>query len=284
MTPWLLAARPKTLSASVVPVLVGTALAHPLIHWPSFGCALLGAVFIQIGTNLVNDAIDFRRGADTAARVGPLRVTQAGLLTANTVLLGAYICFTLAAICGIPLIVRGGWPIVIVGVTSIAAAYAYTGGPYPLAYHGLGELFVLIFFGFVAVVGSYYVQRLTTERAAWIAGFAVGCLAVALLAVNNLRDVEADRASMKRTLAVRLGERFAFLEIGVCVLAAFASVVAIASSRGAWLLLPLLALPLGVALIMRVRHSRGTDLNRCLALAGALQWAFGILFVVGCLL
>ncbi|HEY8848981.1 MAG TPA: 1,4-dihydroxy-2-naphthoate octaprenyltransferase, partial [Thermoanaerobaculia bacterium] len=185
MNPWLLAARPKTLSASVVPVLVGTALAHPVLHWPSFACALFGAVFIQIGTNLVNDAIDFRRGADTAARLGPLRVTQAGLLTANTVLLGATLSFTLAALCGIPLIVRGGWPIVIVGITSIVAAYAYTGGPYPLAYHGLGELFVIIFFGFVAVVGSYYVQRLTTERSAWIAGLAVGCLAVTLLAVNN---------------------------------------------------------------------------------------------------
>jgi 1,4-dihydroxy-2-naphthoate polyprenyltransferase len=284
MNPWLLAARPKTLSASVVPVLVGSALAHPIIHWPSFGCALFGAVFIQIGTNLVNDAIDFRRGADTAARVGPVRVTQAGLLTANTVLLGAYICFTLAALCGIPLIVRGGWPIVIVGVTSIAAAYAYTGGPYPLAYHGLGELFVMIFFGFVAVVGSYYVQRLTTERAAWIAGFAVGCLAVALLAINNLRDVEADRVSNKLTLAVRFGERFALLEVALCALLPFACVLAIASIRGVWLLLPLVALPLAIALILRVRRSRGADLNRCLAMAGALQWAFGVLFVVGCLL
>jgi 1,4-dihydroxy-2-naphthoate octaprenyltransferase len=284
MNPWLLAARPKTLSASVVPVLVGSALARPIIHWPSFGCALFGAVFIQIGTNLVNDAIDFRRGADTAARVGPVRVTQAGLLTANTVLLGAYICFTLAALCGIPLIVRGGWPIVIVGVTSIAAAYAYTGGPYPLAYHGLGELFVMIFFGFVAVVGSYYVQRLTAERAAWIAGFAVGCLAVALLAINNLRDVEADRVSNKLTLAVRFGEQFALLEVGLCALLPFACVLAIASIRGVWLLLPLVTLPLGIALILRVRRSRGADLNRCLAMAGALQWAFGVLFVVGCLL
>ena len=284
MNPWLLAARPKTLSASVVPVLVGTALAYPGIHWPSFACAMLGAVFIQIGTNLVNDAIDFRRGADTAARLGPLRVTQAGLLSANSVLLGAYVCFTLAALCGIPLIVRGGWPIVIVGITSIAAAYAYTGGPYPLAYHGLGELFVLIFFGFVAVVGSYYVQRLTTERSAWIAGFAVGCLAVTLLAVNNLRDVEADRASMKRTLAVRFGERFAFFEVALCAILPFACVVAIATIRGLWLLLPLLALPLAIALVVRLRRSRGADLNRSLAMAGALQWTFGVLFVVGCLL
>jgi 1,4-dihydroxy-2-naphthoate octaprenyltransferase len=284
MQPWLLAARPKTLSASVVPVLVGTALANPGIHWPSFACALFGAVFIQIGTNLVNDAIDFRRGADTAARLGPLRVTQAGLLTANSVLLGAYVCFTLATLCGIPLIVRGGWPIVIVGITSIAAAYAYTGGPYPLAYHGLGELFVLIFFGFVAVVGSYYVQRLITERSAWIAGFAVGCLAVTLLAVNNLRDVEADRASMKRTLAVRFGEQFAFFEVALCAILPFACVVLIATIRGLWLLLPLVAVPLAIALVVRLRRSRGADLNRCLAMAGALQWSFGVFFVVGCLL
>src|SRR5207253_2431971 len=202
MTPWILAARPKTLAAAVVPVLVGTSLAG-FVHWPSFWFALGGAVFIQIGTNFVNDALDFKKGGDTHERLGPLRVTQAGLLSADAVLRGAYVCFLLAAICGVPLIVRGGWPIVVIGVTSIAAAYAYTGGPYPLAYHGLGEAFVLIFFGFVAVVGSYYMQRLTTERSAWIAGFAVGCLAVALLAVNNLRDVEADRASMKRTLTVR---------------------------------------------------------------------------------
>src|SRR4051794_23693445 len=166
MTPWLLAARPKTLAAAVTPVLVGTALARNIaaaIHWPSLVFALLGAVFIQIGTNYVNDALDFKKGADTHTRLGPLRVTQAGLLDADKVLRGAYACFLLAALCGVPLILRGGWPIVIIGVASILAAYAYTGGPYPLAYHGLGEVFVMIFFGFVAVGGSFYLQRLALD-------------------------------------------------------------------------------------------------------------------------
>ena len=283
-TSWLLAARPKTLSASVVPVLVGTALAFPRIRWTIFACALFGAVFIQIGTNLVNDALDYQRGADTSERLGPLRVTQAGLLSSNSVLAGAYVCFGLAALFGIPLMIRGGWPIAIIGIASILAAYAYTGGPYPLAYHGMGELFVLVFFGFIAVAGSYYVQRLAVDPAAGIAGLAVGCLAVVLLAINNLRDVAADRASEKHTLAARFGERFAVAEIAVCATLPFLIAVAIAGMRSNWLLLiVLIAFPLAIALIVRVRLSRGAELNRCLAMAGALQWAFGILFVMGCL-
>src|SRR5437763_498397 len=208
MKPWLLAARPKTLAAAVVPVLVGTSMAmnaHAPLRWSSFLCALGGALFIQIGTNLVNDALDFRRGADTHERLGPLRVTQAGLLSADVVLTGAYACFALAALCGIPLILRGGWPIAVIGVVSIAAAYAYTGGPYPLAYHGLGEVFVMIFFGLTAVCGSFYLQRLTLDSTAWIGGVAVGSLAVVILAINNLRDIDNDRASNKRTLAARFG-------------------------------------------------------------------------------
>src|SRR5258708_12454028 len=149
MTPWLLAARPKTLAAAVTPVLVGTALARngtAPIHWPSFVFALFGAVFIQIGTNYVNDALDFKKGADTHARLGPLRVTQAGLLDADAVLRGAYVCFGLAALCGIPLILRGGWPVAIVGVASIVAAYAYTGGPYPPPYPAPPHPFPMILF------------------------------------------------------------------------------------------------------------------------------------------
>jgi 1,4-dihydroxy-2-naphthoate polyprenyltransferase len=276
VNPWILAARPKTLSASVVPVLAGTALAHS-IHWTIFWCTLFGAIFIQIGTNLVNDALDFKRGADTAERVGPLRVTQAGLLSAKAVLRGAYLCFFVAAIFGIPLIMRGGWPLLAIGLASIAAAYAYTGGPYPLAYHGLGELFVLVFFGFVAVGGSYYLQRLQLDPQAIMAGFAIGCLAVTLLAINNLRDIGNDRASNKRTLAVRFGERFARLEIALCVVAAFIATMVIT-----WV--PIVALPLAFILLSRVRYAKGAELNQCLALAGALQWAFGILFVIGCFL
>ncbi len=285
MTPWLLAARPKTLAAAITPVLVGTALAHNAAvptHWLSFTCALLGAVFIQIGTNYVNDALDFKKGADTHTRLGPLRVTQAGLLDAGAVLRGAYVCFFLAALCGIPLILRGGWPIVVIGVASIVAAYAYTGGPYPLAYHGLGELFVIIFFGFVAVGGSFYLQRLALDPASWIGGFAAGSLAVVILAINNLRDIDNDRASNKRTLAARFGPRFAYGEILFFALVPFVCVVAIAWLRGTWTLaIPMLALILALALLVRVARSRGAELNRCLALAGALEWIFGTLYVVG---
>jgi 1,4-dihydroxy-2-naphthoate octaprenyltransferase len=284
---WLLAARPKTLAAAVVPVLVGTALSHNLgapVHWVAFLCALGGSVLIQIGTNLVNDALDFTKGTDTAARLGPLRVTQAGLLSAGAVLRGAYVCFFLAALCGIPLILRGGWPIVVIGVASIVAAYAYTGGPYPLAYHGLGEVFVMIFFGLVATAGSYYVQALTFDPGALIAGFACGSLAVVLLAINNLRDLESDRATNKRTLAARFGERFARREIEWMLLAPYFAVLILAYLRDWHLAAPLLTLPLAAVLMVRVKHSEGAALNRCLALAGALDWLFGITFVAGAVL
>jgi 1,4-dihydroxy-2-naphthoate octaprenyltransferase len=285
MKNWLLAARPKTLAAAVTPVLAGTALAFrelATMHWQPFVFALLGAVFIQIGTNYVNDALDFKKGADTHTRLGPLRVTAAGLLSAEAVLRGAYICFFLAALCGIPLILRGGWPIAMIGIASIAAAYAYTGGPYPLAYHGLGEVFVMIFFGLAAVCGSFYLQRLTLDPTAWIGGFAVGSLAVVILAINNLRDIDNDRASNKRTLAARFGATFARVEIVIFALMPFLCVAAVAYLRGSRnLAIPMLALIPALALLLRVARSRGADLNRCLALAGALEWIFGILYVVG---
>lgn len=287
MNPWLLAARPKTLAAAVVPVLVGTSLAinaHTPLHWTAFLCALGGALFIQIGTNLVNDAFDFKRGADTHERLGPVRVTQAGLLSANAVLIGAYTCFFLAALCGIPLILRGGWPIVVIGVVSIVAAYAYTGGPYPLAYHGLGEVFVMLFFGLTAVGGSYYVQRLTIDINVLVEGFAVGALAVILLAINNLRDINNDRASNKRTLAATLGERFARGEIEWMALSVYIATGIVAYGRDWHLLVPLLTLPLAVVLVQRVKHSEGAELNRCLGLAGALEWLYGIMFVIGALI
>jgi 1,4-dihydroxy-2-naphthoate octaprenyltransferase len=271
---WLLAARAKTLSAAIVPVLAGTALAWPRVDWFLFSSALLGALFIQIGTNFVNDALDFKKGADTAERLGPLRVTQAGLLSADAVMRGAYACFTIAVLFGLPLILRGGWPLLMIGVLSIAAAYAYTGGPYPLAYHGLGEIFVLLFFGVIAVGGSYYVQRLTIEPRVIIVGVAIGLLAVALLAINNLRDIHNDRASNKRTLAARFGERFARVEIAVAALLPFVLVFRISWPT-------LISLPLALAVVIRAWRSQGAALNRCLAMSGALQWAFGILFVIG---
>ena len=281
---WLLAARPKTLSAAAVPVFMGSALAAhepTAVTWWVFWCALVGAVLIQVATNLINDALDFRKGADTAERLGPVRVTQAGLIGPGTVMTAAYFCLAGAALCGIPLIYRGGWPMVVIGVASIVAAYAYTGGPFPLAYRGLGEVFVLIFFGFVAVGGTFYAHSLQWNEAAGLAGFAAGSLATVLLVINNLRDVEGDRRVNKRTTVVRFGERFARLEIVFFALAPFAAVALIGRTG---YLLTLAALPLAAVLIARVMRSRGAELNRCLAMAGALQWTFGLLFVGGSLI
>jgi 1,4-dihydroxy-2-naphthoate octaprenyltransferase len=285
---WLLASRPKTLSAAVVPVLMGSALAAhepPAITWWVFACALVGAVLIQIATNFINDALDFKKGTDTAERLGPLRVTAAGLLSAESVMRAAWLCLIGAALCGIPLLYRGGWPMLLIGLASIAAAYAYTGGPYPLAYHGLGELFVIAFFGLAAVVGTFYAHSLQWTASAVLAGFAAGSLATVLLVINNLRDVDNDRRSNKRTLAVRFGEGFARGEILFFAIVPFVLVALMAWLRNEWgFLLTLGALPLAGMIIVRGLRSRGAELNRTLALAGALQWAFGALFVAGAMI
>lgn len=283
MLPWLLAIRPKTLSAAVAPVLAGTALAYAelkRVSWIVFIFALLGALFIQIGTNLVNDLLDFRRGADTAKRLGPVRVTQAGLITPAAIRRAAWLSFMLATLCGIPLILRGGLPILAIGVASIVAAYAYTGGPYPLAYHGLGEIFVILFFGIVAVGGTYYLHTFSLTWWAVLVGIAIGSLATVLLAINNLRDLEEDRQAGKRTMAVRLGDRRARMEVAMFAVIPFVLILALATRRpilGA----PLLLLPLAIVLVDRVRHSQGAALNRCLALAGALELGFALTFAAG---
>jgi 1,4-dihydroxy-2-naphthoate polyprenyltransferase len=285
---WLLAARPKTLTAGAVPVVVGTAFAYAdqkRIDWLMFLFALLGAIFIQIATNFINDALDFQRGADTAERLGPTRVTQAGLLTPQAVLRGATICFLLALACGVPLVLRGGYPLIAIGLLSIAAAYVYTGGPYPLAYHGLGELFVMIFFGLVAVSGSYYVQTATITWPVIAAGAAVGSISTALLAVNNLRDLESDRRSGKKTLAARFGSRFAKGEIAVFALLPFFLLGPIAwRYRTALLLIPLAALPIALRLAMLSRRLTGRDLNRCLGMSAGLLTSFGVLLSIAVLL
>jgi 1,4-dihydroxy-2-naphthoate polyprenyltransferase len=280
---WLLASRPKTYPASIAPVLVGIGLAHRIegdVLWPYAGATILSALFIQIATNLINDALDFKRGTDTHERLGPMRVTQAGLLTVESVLRGAYVCLIVAALFGIPLIIRGGWPIVAIGIASMICAYAYTGGPWPLAYHGLGELFVLLFFGIVAVGGTYYVLTLQYGLEAFLSGIAVGSLAIVILAINNLRDIPGDRANNKRTIAVRLGESKARIEIVLFAAIPFAAVAIVA-----WLLSAprlcavFLALPLAIALLLRVYRSSGRELNRCLAMAGGLETLFSLLFL-----
>jgi len=211
---WAMAARPKTLPAAAAPVLIGAGLAahHGVFSVLPAVAALAGALLIQVGTNLANDYYDFLRGSDTAERVGPVRVTQAGLLSPEEVWRGTVAALGAAFLVGIYLVWVGGWPIVIIGLASLVCAVAYTGGPFPLGYHGLGDLFVFLFFGLVAVGGTYWVQALALPVDTLLAGAGVGALSTAILVVNNLRDLPTDAAAGKRTLAVRLGRRASQVE------------------------------------------------------------------------
>jgi len=269
-------------------VAVGTALAgsegtfRPL----AFAAALVGSVFIQIGTNLSNDYSDARRGADTEDRLGPVRVTAGGLMPPRHVLVGTYLAFGVAVAAGLYLAAVAGAELLLVGVASILAGVLYTGGPRPYGYEGLGELFVFLFFGVVAVSGSYFVQteRLTVEAVAL--SVPVGLLAAAILVVNNVRDVDTDRRAGKRTLAVKLGRARARRLFAAMVAVAFASPVAIwvAGGLSAWVLLPLLAVPLAVPLARVVTtRTDGPALNAALARTGALLAAFSLLLAAGTL-
>jgi 1,4-dihydroxy-2-naphthoate polyprenyltransferase len=283
-----MAARPRTLPASVAPVLVGTALAvvddefRPL----AFAATLVGAIFIQVGTNLSNDYSDARRGADTEDRLGPVRVTAGGLVPPRQVLVATWVSFAIAVLVGAYLIAIAGWALLAVGAASILAGVLYTGGPRPYGYEGLGELFVFLFFGVVAVTGSYFVQA---ERLPWEAfalAVPVGLLAAAILAVNNIRDLETDRRAGKRTLAVRLGRGRARRLYAALVYGAFlaAPVPWLLGSLSTWLLLPWLALPLAVPLVRTVvQRSDGPSLNQALARTGLLQLAFCLLLSAGLL-
>ncbi len=216
LTPWILAARPKTLTASLAPVLVGTLLAKndvDSLNWVLAAFALISAILIQIGINLINDALDFKKGADTKDRLGPIRVTQAGLLSFKHVLMGGFFCFALALLCGIPLILQGGWPVFIVLLICVINGYLYTGGPSPLAYSGLGDICVFIFFGLVLTCTVFYLQTGILDGQAWLAGTQMGLLGTVLIAINNLRDHMGDAKAQKKTLAVRFGPTFARLEI-----------------------------------------------------------------------
>jgi len=283
---WLLAIRPKTLTAALIPVIVGTALAssiHGTVQLDLSLFAFLSAIFIQIGTNLFNDAMDFKKGADTAERIGPQRVTQSGLLEANQVAWGGAVCFLIASLLSIPLLLAGGWPIVVIGIASLIAGYAYTGGPFPLAYVGLGDLFVLIFFGWVAVGGIYYLNTGTLDREALLAGTQVGLLSTVLIAINNLRDYQTDRKAGKRTLAVRLGPTLAKVEIaGLC----FVPFVL----GGYWFqqglrwatLLPLGVFPFAFFLFRRIQKTDPSVVyNQFLAQSALLHLTFGMLLSLG---
>jgi 1,4-dihydroxy-2-naphthoate polyprenyltransferase len=286
---WAIAARPRTLPAAVAPVLVGTALAasEDVFRPLAFGAALIGSIFIQIGTNLSNDYSDARRGADTEERLGPVRVTAGGLVPPRKVLVATWLAFGIAVAAGIYLIALVGWELLLIGAASILAGVLYTGGPRPYGYEGLGELFVFLFFGLVAVAGSYYVQTEELTRLAVDLGVSVGLLAAAILVVNNIRDLETDRRAGKRTLAVRLGrERTRWLFVAMLVLA-FLNIVAVVvtGEADAWLLISLAAAPLAAPLIRTVRtRTDGPALNRALADAGRLLAVFSILLSAGLLL
>jgi len=283
---WILAARPKTLTAALIPVLVGTALAFGLqggVRPELSLLALLSAVLIQIGTNLINDALDFKKGADTAERIGPKRVTQSGIFKPDQVWWAGIFCFVGAALLGLPLVMAGGWPIVAIGIFSLLAGYAYTGGPYPLAYLGLGDLFVLVFFGWVAVGGVYYLNTGAMDLAGFVAGTQVGLLATVLIAINNLRDAKTDIKAAKKTLPVRFGSRFARMEITLLCLIPFFSGIYWMQTGLKWAFaLPFFVLPVAIQLVRKVFSTEPSEVyNRYLAQAAAIQLCFGVLLSLG---
>lgn len=289
MSPWLLASRPATLPAAAVPVLVGAAAAaseHGVFRPLVFAVTLAAALLIQVGTNFANDYSDFHRGADTADRVGPVRVTQSGLLTPSAVRGGIVAAFALATLLGLYLASVGGWPIIAIGVASLICGLAYTGGPWPFGYHGLGDVFVFVFFGIVAVTGTAYLQAGAWSTFALVAAIPVGLLVTNILVINNLRDQATDVVAGKRTLAVRLGDRatrwqyLAFTALAYVVTAG----LALATARP-WLLLPLASMPLALRLSQRVRAGlAGRELNPLLGQTGRLLVLFGVLLAAGLLL
>jgi len=285
---WLLAARPATLTASLAPVAVGTAVAAAEGEARAIPAlaALAAALLIQVGTNFANDAFDFEQGADTAERAGPLRAAQAGLLSPAALRAATLVVFAAAALIGVYLIARGGWPIAVLGLLGLLAGYAYTGGPLRLGYHGLGDPLVFLFFGVFAVWGTHRVQTLGPSELALGASIPIGLLATALIAVNNLRDIETDRSAGKRTAAVRLGARGARRYYGLLLAGSYLAL------PGLWWLgaplscvwLPLLTTPLAWRLWRRVRVAEGAALNLDLAGTARLQLGFGALMAVGLVL
>jgi 1,4-dihydroxy-2-naphthoate polyprenyltransferase len=287
---WLMAARPRTLPAAAAPVLVGTALAATLgtFHVVTFLAALAGALFIQIGTNLSNDYSDARRGADTEDRLGPVRVTAGGLVPPRQVLIATYVAFGCAVLCGVYLTVVAGWQILAIGAASILAGVLYTGGPRPYGYEGLGEVFVFLFFGVVAVAGSYYAQRQELTWVPLVLSVPVGLLATGILVVNNVRDLETDRRAGKRTLVVRLGRHRARGVYAALVYGAFLTGPLTwalgAPGLSPWLFLCWLALPLAPPLVRAVRNrTDGAALNRALGGTGMLQLVFCVMLSAGLL-
>ncbi|MFT3782159.1 MAG: 1,4-dihydroxy-2-naphthoate polyprenyltransferase [Nibricoccus sp.] len=290
---WIGAARPRTLPAAVAPVLVGTALAwHELwlekkaISWPAALACLGFALLIQIGTNFANDYYDFIKGADTKERVGPRRAVASGLVSPEVMKSAMLVVFMFAFIIGLTLLRFGGWPLLVVGITSIVCGIAYTGGPYPLGYNGLGDVFVFIFFGLVAVCATFFVQTGYVDLEALLCAVGVGLLAANILVVNNYRDADTDGAAGKRTLVVRFGKRFARIQFGVSLLVALTIPLHLMRmGYKPWVLLPLALAPMGWKHIDRLASAQEpAELIRLLGDTGKLLALYAILLSAGVLL
>jgi 1,4-dihydroxy-2-naphthoate octaprenyltransferase len=283
---WIMAARPKTLTVALIPVLIATALAHAAnieMNWGISVSAFLVALFITIGTNLINDAIDYKKGSDTVTRVGPMRASQTGLIPMQQVYMAGMTSFTLAMLFGAVLIYYGGWPIALLLVISVFCGYIYTGGPVPLSYHGLGEPFVIIFYGFVSVGAVYYLLAANIDIKAILAGFQIGLLATLIISLNNYRDLNEDAKALKKTIAVRFGIHAARLIITAITLLPFALNLS-------WLfwsyyiaaILPLMTLPLAINIIKSVWSKKpGKECGEIFVNTAKLHLFFGILLTLG---
>jgi 1,4-dihydroxy-2-naphthoate polyprenyltransferase len=283
---WLRAARPQTLAAALVPVMTGAAIAFhdQLFRWDTTAVALFCAFTIQIGTNFANDYFDFIKGADTAERIGFERATSAGLISPQAMRNATVITMLIAFFAGLYLVWVGGWVILLIGVLSLLFGVLYTGGPYPLGYNGLGDLFVFIFFGIIAVMGTYYVNALEWSSISFWSSLPVGALCVNILVVNNLRDVEQDRISGKRTLGVLLGETALKWEYLVMLLIAYAipAYLYLMGGFSIQILLPALSLPLACVLFLHVKnHEDKRTLNLTLERTAQFMVIFGFLFTAG---
>ena len=288
---WFLAARPKTLAAGFIPTLVATAVAFSSLKSIGHGkviyfysiLAVLSTLFIQIGTNLINDALDFKKGADTETRIGPKRVTQSGLLSMKQVLAGGFFSFLIAALLGLPLVLHAGVPILILGIASLLCGYLYTGGPYPLAYVGLGELFVILFFGFAAICGVHYIQTGVLNTDAVIASLQIGFLATTLISINNFRDYINDKKVNKLTLAARFGQKFARAEIISLFTAAYLlNIYWILNNHLLAGLLPFISLPLAIKICKGLLRNEPSPLfNKFLGMSAGVEMIFGITMSIG---
>lgn len=282
----LLAFRPKTLTAALVPCVAGTALVKAVgLSWDAWVLfyALMASFLIQIGTNLVNDAVDFKKGADTEKRIGPQRITQAGVLSSGQVMALGSLCFLLAVLCGVPLVIKGGWVIVGIGIASVLMGYSYTAGPFPLAYLGLGDLFVILFFGLLAVTGVVFLNTGKWMEEAFVLGLQIGLHATVLIAINNLRDRSGDILVNKKTLAVRFGTQFSRWEIAVlCFLPFILNIYWWVTGFKIPALISLFAIPLAVKITKNIFAEEPSPIyNKYLGQAAGLHMLFGLLIAMG---